>query len=89
MTCVFAPASTIGRPGIQSARLLREALERIAEIDHAQFHRIGDVDFLPKLTIREELLANLLGESVRLQLLDDVVVVDAAVGEFRIVRQRG
>ncbi len=58
------------------------------QIDDAELDRVGDVDLLAELVVGEELDGDLLVELHRLQLLDELVVVDAAIGVFRIIGLR-
>ena len=66
----------------------RDRRARHHQVDDAELDRVDDVDLLAELVVGEEGDLDLLAEAVGLQALDEVVVVDAAVGEFGIVRQR-
>ena len=59
------------------------------EVDDAEAHRVDDVDLLAELIVGKELHLDPIGEAVGRQALDEIVVVDPAVGELRVVRQRG
>ena len=59
------------------------------EIDDAETYRVDDVDLLAELIVGEELHVDPIGEAVGRQMLDQIVVIDPAVGELGIVRQGG
>ncbi|MGY4314330.1 hypothetical protein ACVWW1_003657 [Bradyrhizobium sp. JR3.5] len=72
----------------QRHQVRRDRRARNHQVDHPELHRVDDVDLLAELIVGKEGDLDLLAEPVRLQALDEVVVVDAAVGIFGIVRKR-
>ena len=66
----------------------RDRGTRHHQVDDAELDRIDDVDFLAELVVGEERDLDLVAEPVGLQMLDQVIVIDPPVGEFRIVGQR-
>ena len=72
----------------QRHQIGRDRRARHHQVDDAELDRIDDVDFLAELVVGKERDFDLLAEPVRLQVLDQIVVVDAAVGVFGIVRKR-
>ena len=57
------------------------------QVDHAETDGIDDVDLLAELIVGKELHLDAVGEAMGREALDEIVVVNAAVGELRIVRQ--
>src|SRR5258708_14382042 len=72
----------------QRHQIGRDRRARHHQVDDAELDRIDDVDFLTELVVGQERDLDLLAETVRLQAFDQVVVVDAAIGVFGIVRKR-
>ena len=73
----------------QRHQIGRDRRARHHQVDDAELDRIDDVDLLAELVVGEEGDLDLLAEPVGLQVLDQVVVVDAAVGVSCVVGQRG
>src|SRR5476649_1271235 len=61
---------------------------RLAEIDDAELDGIDDVDLLAQLVVGKECDFDLLTKPIGLKILDQVLIIDAAVGEFGIVGLR-
>jgi hypothetical protein len=55
----------------------------------AELDRVDDVDLLAELIVGEERDLDLSGDAAGRDLLDEVVVIDPAIGELGIVGQRG
>ena len=72
----------------QRHEVRRDRGARHHEVDDAELDRIDDVDFLAQLVVGKERDLDLLAQTVGLQVLDQVVVIDAAIGVFGIVGLR-
>ena len=72
----------------QRNQIGRDRRARHHQVDHPELDRIDDVDFLAELVVGEERDIDLFAEPVRLQVLHQIVVVDAAVGVFGVVGKR-
>jgi len=66
---------------------LAESTSRYHQIDDAELDRIM-TSISDRADYREERDVNLLAQPIGFQALDEIVVIDAAIGVFRIVRQR-
>ena len=72
----------------QRHQIGRDRGARYHQVDHPQLDGIDDIDFLTQLVVGEEGDVDLFAEAVDLEVLDQAVVVDAAVGIFGIVGKR-
>ena len=72
----------------QRHQIRRDRGARHHEVDDPELHRVDDVDLLTELIVGKKGDVDLLGKPVGFEVLDQIVVIDAAVGVFGIVRQR-
>ena len=58
------------------------------EINHTKTDGIDDINLLPELIVREKLDIDAVSETMCPEAFDEVIVVDAPIGELRIVRTK-